>query len=186
MDLINLLLFLKAKKGGGSSNVPQPMYSGYVITRKGNSNGTSGMMAGAWVESWNMTSTGARDFWNSSWNSPSKIWFKNGITTLGDFVCANCGNLTYVYLANTITSISPNCFGSSKTASQTAAGNDNLITIEVEPGFHTDLWLASQGAYGQLAGYIGPTGLSREVIRAIIDNYADNSGCTLTLGPETY
>lgn len=168
--------------GGGSSPTPaQPSYGGYVVTRKSSLNGVNGLMSGAWVETWDMTSTGSRDFWNSNYNSPSKIWFNNGITTLTGFTCVNCSNLSYVYLANTITSIDQSCFGYSITKDNPVSDRDNLTVIEVEEGFNANLWLGDHNSV-----YAGPTHLTRSVINNIIANYANNSGKTLTLTPACF
>lgn len=150
-------------------DVPQPAYSGYVINRRGNNNGINGLVGSSWVETWNMTSTGNRDFWNTAYNSPARIYYRNGIKTITEHSATNCANLTYIYLGKSLTSINEAAFGKGGQGMYTAGYSAPITTVEIENGFNTRLPLG------------GCPSLSLTSVRGIIENYKANSGKTLVL-----
>ena len=81
---------------------------------------------------------------------------------IGLYAFTNCTDLTSLYIPASCTSIGWNAF----------AQAEKLLNITVGFGFNADLTIT----------YVGNNKLTAETINAIIANYADNSGKTLTIG----
>lgn len=81
---------------------------------------------------------------------------------IGLYAFTNCTDLTSLYIPASCTSIGWNAF----------AQAEKLLDITVGFGFNADLTIT----------YVGNNKLTAETINAIIANYADNSGKTLTIG----
>lgn len=116
------------------------------------------------AESWCLSPVKST-FYNVGNSSVRRVLFKNGIVEAPYRIFGNC-NLYYVYFAKTVTTIDTAWFG--------PTFNANLSEVEVESGFDCDLPLQYASA------------LTAESIRAIIANFADNSGKTVTLHATAY
>lgn len=88
--------------------------------------------------------------------------FPETLKTIGNQAFTNCTALTRVYIPAGCTNVAWNAF------SQDTA----LLDFRVGVGFNADLTIT----------YVGNNKITAETINAIIANYADNSGKTLTMG----
>lgn len=88
------------------------------------------------------------------------------ISEIGLYAFTNCTSLLSVYIPASCTYVGWNAFSQ----------DEKLVNIAVGVGFNADLTIA----------YMGNNQITAETINAIIANYADNSGKTLTLGSNYY
>ena len=90
------------------------------------------------------------------------VVFPETLNKIGLYAFTGCTALTSVYIPESCTSVAWNAF-----AQDTA-----LLDLRVGVGFAADMTIT----------YVGNNKLTAETINAIIANYADNSGKTLTIG----